>query len=102
MTRAQERTIEEIKRLIPKFDFYNSDNYEIKEFTVREDESIDFVSIYFVTGRKNDDGTMASVIARKYRHAIIGKNGGIMVFRRKGRTTFRATVFDFMNKHYYC
>lgn len=99
MTKKQERTIERIKKEIPYFDFYSSDNYEIKKFEVKEYET--FVSVYFVTGRKGDEGTMAEVICRKYRHAFIGKNGGITVPRRRGRTTFRASLFDFMNKHYY-
>lgn len=99
MTRAQELTIEKIKKEIPRFDFYsNDDEYEIKQFEVEENEY--FVSVYFVTGRKNDEGTMA-VFFRKYRHAFIGKNGGIRVPRRRGKTCFRSSVFDFMNKHYY-
>lgn len=99
MTRAQENTIEKIKKEIPRFDFYSSDEYEIKKFEVKENEF--FVSVYFVTGRKNDEGTMAEMLCRKYRHAFIGKNGGLMVPRRRGKTCFRSSVFDFMNKHYY-
>ena len=99
MTRAQERTIEKIKKDIPYFDFYNSDEYEIKKFEIEANEY--FVSVYFVTGRKNDEGTMAEVLCRKYRHGFIGKNGGIIVPRRRGKTSFRCSEFDFMNKHYY-
>ena len=99
MTRAQEITIEKIKKEIPYFDFYNSDEYEIKKFEVEENEY--FVSVYFVTGRKDDEGTMAEVLCRKYRHAFIGKNGGLRVPRRRGKTCFRSSVFDFMNRHYY-
>ena len=99
MTRAQETTIEKIKKEIPRFDFYNSDEYEIKKFKVEENEY--FVSVYFVTGRKDDEGTMAEVLCRKYRHAFIGKNGGLRVPRRRGKTCFRSSVFDFMNRHYY-
>ena len=32
MTKAQELTIEKIKKEIPRFDFYNKDDYEIKKF----------------------------------------------------------------------
>lgn len=98
MTKAQELTIEKIKKAIPEFDYYNSDEYEIKQFEVEENEY--FVSVYFVTGMKNDEGTMAAVICRKYRHCFIGKNGGIRVPRRRGKTCFRSSVFDFMNKFY--
>lgn len=99
MTRAQELTIEKIKKEIPHFDFYNSDNYEIKEFEVEENEY--FVSVYFVTGMKNDNGTMASLLCRKHRHAFIGKNGGIKVPRRNGKTFHRSSLFDLMNKNWY-
>lgn len=99
MTKAQELTIEKIKKEIPRFDFYDKDDYEIKKFEVEENEY--FVSVYFVTGIKNDEGTMAGVLCRKHRHCFIGKNGGIIVPRRRGKTCFRSSVFDFMNKHYY-
>lgn len=99
MTKAQERTIEKIKKDIPYFDFYHSDNYEIKKLEIEENEY--FVSIYIVTGMKGDEGTLAAGLCRKYRHGFIGKNGGIMVPRRKGTTCYRASEFDFMNKCYY-
>lgn len=99
MTKAQELTIEKIKKEIPRFDFYDKNDYEIKKFEVEENEY--FVSVYFVTGIKNDEGTMAGVLGRKHRHCFIGKNGGIIVPRRRGKTCFRSSVFDFMNKHYY-
>ena len=31
---------------------------------------------------------------------VIAKNGGIQCFRKRGKTQFRASVFDFMNKLY--
>lgn len=100
MTKAQELTIEKIKRAIPEFDYYNSDNYEVKKWKVTEEEEFGIVFLYFVTGMKNDEGTMAEVICRKHRHCVIGKNGGIQCFRKRGKTQFRASVFDFMNKFY--
>ena len=99
MTKKQKMVIERIKSEIPRFDFYNSDDYEIKTFEVEENEY--FVSVYFVTGRKNDEGTMASILCRKYRHAFIGKNGGIRTPGRNGKTAIRCSLFDFMNKHYH-
>ena len=99
MTDKQIRTIERIKKEIPYFDFYNSDDYEVKKFEVEENEY--FVAVYFVTGRKEDEGTMTEVLCRKYRQAFIGKNGGIKVPRRKGHTSKRCSLFEFMNEHYY-
>lgn len=102
MTKQQEKTIERIKKEIPYFDFYSSDKYEIKEFKVDECEY--FVSLYIVTGMKDDEGTLAALLCRKYRHAFIGKRGGIQVpyFKRKGsHGTFSASVFKFMNECYH-
>ena len=73
MTKSQEKAIERIKRLVEK-DFY-SDNYEIKEWEIHENEY--FVSLYVEYGLKNDEGTLASIIARDKAHLFIGKRGGI-------------------------
>ena len=84
MTSRQQATIEKIKRDLPHFDFYGSDDYEIKEFDVKEYEY--FVSVYIVTGRKNDEGTLAACLCRKYRHGFIGKNGGLSYMNSKSNT----------------
>ena len=98
MTKAQERTIEAIKSRLPYFDFYGAPaDYEVKEFDVKEYES--FVSVYIVTGRKNDSGTLAAAFCRKYRHGFIGKKGGVSYMNNKSNTV-RCSVFDFLNKHY--
>lgn len=97
MTSRQQATIEKIKRDIPHFDFYGSDNYEIKEFEVKEYEY--FVSVYIVTRRKNDSGTMAAVLCRKYRHGFIGKNGGLSVMN-KNSNRVRCSLFEFLNEKY--
>ena len=99
MTNAQETVIKRIRNAIENMHGAYSDSYEIKEWTIDDREF--FVNLYFEVGLKNDEGTMAGVLCRKYRHAFIGKNGGLMVPRRKGKTCFRSSVFDFMNKHYY-
>ena len=98
MTKAQERTIEAIKSGLPRFDFYGAaDKYEVKEFDVKEYES--FVSVYIVTGMKDDDGTLAAVLCRKYRHAFIGKKGGISYMNSK-HNTVRCSLFSLLNEHY--
>lgn len=97
MTKEQQATIQRIKKDIPYFDFYNSDDYEIKQFEVEEFDG--FVSLVIVTGCKNDEGTMAALLCRKYRHAFIGKRGGVSAVNSKYNTV-RCSVFDFLNKHY--
>lgn len=98
MTKAQERTIEAIKSGLPRFDFYGAPaDYEVKEFVVKEYEY--FVSVYIVTGRKNDDGTLAAVLCRKYRHAFIGKKGGVSYMNSKSNRVC-CSVFDLLNRHY--
>ena len=98
MTKAQERTIEAIKSGLPRFDFYGAPaDYEVKTFDVEENEY--FVSVYIVTGRKNDSGTLAAALCRKYRHAFIGKNGGISYMNSK-HNTVRCSLFSFLNEHY--
>ncbi|MDO4266409.1 MAG: hypothetical protein Q4C63_08135 [Eubacteriales bacterium] len=79
MTKAQEETIEEIRQEIPRFDFYNETSYEIKEWEVKETEW-GTVVLTFETGRKNDEGTLASVLCRKSRQLFIGKRGGVACY----------------------
>ena len=97
MTKAQLATIQKIKKDIPQFDFYESDNYEIKRFETEEFQY--FVSLTVETGMKGDDGTLASVFCRKHRHGFIGKRGGVSIVNDNGKV-IRCSVFDFLNKHY--
>ena len=97
MTNAQLATIQRIKKDIPYFDFYGSDNYEIKKFETKEFQY--FVSLTIETGLKDDEGTMAALLCRKHRHGFIGKRGGVSIVNEKGKV-IRCSVFDFMNEHY--
>lgn len=104
MTAAQERVINHIKKELPRFDFYSKDGYEIKEFEVAplSDES-KILSVYIVTGMKNDEGTMAAILCRKYRHFFIGVRGGIETcyYNNKFLTTFRKVKpFELLNCGY--
>ena len=87
MTKSQERAIARIERLVQK-ELYN-DEYEIKEWDVHENEY--FVSLVVETGRKNDEGTLASIICRDRAHLFIGKRGGITypVTTKKGKQVCR-------------
>lgn len=100
MTKQQERVIEQIKKNIPHFDFYNSENYEIKKFEVKEHEEFGYVAVYVVTGMKGDEGTLAEALGRKHRHGFIGKKGGITYVSDRGNVR-RCTLFQFMNEKYY-
>lgn len=77
MTKRQEVMIQKIKRYIEENDmFKNSPDYEFKEFSVEETD-YGTVIVYSVTGMKNDEGTMASILCRNTRHIFIGKRGGL-------------------------
>ena len=73
MTKAQEKSVAKIKTLVEKE--LLSDEYEIKTWEVEENKF--FVSVYVVYGMKNDEGTLASLIARDRAHLFVGKRGGI-------------------------
>lgn len=75
MTKAQEMTIERIRKAAENMHGHCSDSYEIKEWTVDENEY--FVSLCFEVGLKGDEGTMAALIARDRCQLFIGKRGGI-------------------------
>ncbi len=99
MTKAQEKTLNEIKREIPRFDFYGApDMYEIKEWEESELEN-GVLMVSFITGMKDDEGTLAACLCRKYRVFWIGVRGGVRVLNKNYRFA-NTTVFDLMNKHY--
>lgn len=85
MTSKQEKMVEKIKKDIIRYDFHDShkkdfedSEYEFKEFEVTEvDDHFGVVTVYSVVGLKGDEGTMASVTCRTYRHIFIGKRGGV-------------------------
>lgn len=81
MTRAQEIALKKIRKLTDGIMF--GDEWEIKEWTVHENEY--FVSVIVETGMKNDEGTLASVFCRERAQLFIGKRGGIRypVYKKK-------------------
>lgn len=81
MTQAQERAVRKIRKLTDGIMF--GDEWEIKEWTVHENEY--FVSVIVETGMKNDEGTLASVFCRERAQLFIGKRGGIRypVYKKK-------------------
>lgn len=87
MTKAQENAISKIRRLVESE--LLSDNYEIKEWKVEDCKY--FISVVVEYGLKNDEGTMASILARDRAHLFIGKHGGVTypVTNKDGRTVQR-------------
>lgn len=90
MNKAQEKAISKIRALVES-ELY-SDDYEIKIWDVTDCEY--FISLVVEYGLKNDEGTMASLIARDRAHLFIGKRGGITypVSKKNGdivRRTFK-------------
>jgi len=80
MTRHQEAAIAKIRKYIEQNDLFRNDpRYEIKEFEITDEG--DFVQLYIVTGLKDDEGTLASVLCRKKRQIFIGKRGGLRAYR---------------------
>lgn len=73
MTKQQGKALEKVRMLVDA-ELY-SDDYEIKEWKISECEY--FVSLVVEYGLKNDEGTLASLIARDRAHLFIGKKGGI-------------------------
>ena len=70
MTKQQTKAIEMIRSAM-----LAKGAYELKE---EHTKNLDyFVSYSIEMGIANDDGTLASVICRDYRHFFIGKRGGI-------------------------
>lgn len=99
MTKAQEIVIRKIEKELPRFDFYNSENYEIKKFEIEEtDYGPVWVSI--TTGRKNDEGTLACILCRKHRFFKVGKRGGIQNFQYDGKNKGSVTIFKLLNECY--
>lgn len=101
MTKQQESAVKYIREEVIRRDFhdwysleasrrisleqYEADSdYEIKTFEVKEtDYGVVWVSVE--TGMKGDEGTMAAVICRTYRHIGIGKRGGLFAYGKKPR-----------------
>lgn len=81
MTKAQEYAVRNIRAKVEK-EFLLTENYEIKEWKVEENEY--FVSVVFETGLKNDEGTWASILGRDRGQVFIGKKGGLTYYNRKG------------------
>ena len=72
MTNAQKDTLDQIKKEIPYFDFYDRPAlFEIKKWEVKETD-YGCVIVSFVTGPIGDDGTLASILCRKH-HVASGK-----------------------------
>jgi hypothetical protein len=100
MTKAQKKTLNQIKNQIPYFDFYgNPDMYEIKEWKEWEPDCTGAFMVTFTTGVKDDEGTYAAIFCRKYRTFFVGTRGGVYVMNKNCHFV-STSVFDLMNKHY--
>lgn len=118
LTPSQARTLDRIRSMIPRFDFYGRpDKYEIKKLEISQaipdPELTELfaragirtrkpdVFVHIVTGMKDDTGTMAEVYCRKYRHLKIGPRGGVES-SPVTRSGFRSvSLFDAMNSEYW-
>lgn len=100
MTDKQYKKIEQIKKMIPRFDFYGApEKYEVKKWEVEELGVNGIICVVLVTGLIGDEGTMASLLCRKHRQFFVGARGGISVMNRNYNFT-NVSAFDLMNKYY--
>jgi hypothetical protein len=76
MTKAQVKVINRLREDILDHDGY-SNNYEYKRFEIDISNRSKIVFLATTVGLKNDEGTMASVLARTQRHVAIGPRGGL-------------------------
>lgn len=87
MTTKQQHAVESLKRDILLHDGFGERHvteYEYKQFDVTTTEQGGLFLVAEV-GRKNDEGTMASIIARTRRLIKIGNRGGCTLLNPKGR-----------------
>ena len=104
MNPTQERTIEHIINYVGIYDCHKfNPKYGIKEITV-EPTSYGTIIIYVVSGRVNDEGTMAAVLCRTHRQIFIGPRGGVRAYGRgngRKRTAYRGwsdvMIFGYRN-----
>lgn len=93
LTAKQARVIQQIKTAILSVKYgYTESSYEIKRFEITlPKEGEDLAFLVTETGRKNDEGTLASCICRDHRVIMIGRNGGTELLnpKKKGRTVNR-------------
>lgn len=106
MTKQQEMMVNRIKNDIIRHDFIDShkkgftveeSRYEFKQFEVTEHD-FGTVSVYSVVGLKDDEGTMAALIARTYRQIFIGARGGVRCYdnQKKGGKAALTSYSDVM------
>ena len=75
ITKAQEKAIDNIKKLAEKLHERHADKYEIKKFEISANEY--FTDVLVEIGMKDDEGTMAEIFCRERAQLFIGKCGGI-------------------------
>lgn len=97
MTKQQENAIEQIKKAIPRFDFYgHPESYEIKKLEVIDEyEEWGRVIVYVETGRVEDEGTLAEMICRKRRQIFIGPRGGCIAYKYNAKSKKSVRVEGF-------
>lgn len=93
MTKAQKCMITKLMDAIKNVDFYG-DKDEVKKFETEENE-LGGVWVTVVTGMKNDEGTIAECLCRKYRHIYIGKNGGLTSYTNSKKNNKGAALHKF-------
>jgi hypothetical protein len=58
---------------------------ELKKFEVSHFPDCPLTFVIVEVGMPNDEGTMASVYCRDYRHIVIGRHGGLKLMNAKNK-----------------
>lgn len=87
ITPAQAKAIERLKQqIVVRHSLGHPEEHEFKKFETNFFHGVLFlVSEY---GRKNDEGTMASVLCRDYRHFKLGRKGKITLLNAKDKKKY--------------
>jgi len=92
MNTRQAETLEWLRKEILRHDGLQdvTDNYEYKFWEISYGDHVDrrghrLVFLVSEVGRKNDEGTMAEIYARRHRHICIGAKGGVTLLNAKRR-----------------
>jgi hypothetical protein len=78
MTPAQQKALDRIKaEIVRQKSNGKPETSEFKKFEVTDGADTPLVFLVTEYGMKGDEGTMAALMCRDYRHFMIGKRGGV-------------------------
>jgi hypothetical protein len=98
-TPAQNRMVAALRRRIEERHCNGRpETHEFKKFEATLCEHTGYVYVISEYGMIGDEGTMASLLCRDYRHIVIGRSGGLTLLNPKDRSTKPRGLFDVTNE----